>query len=166
MIMEWVIALVLCGLLLVVAEIFLPGGVLGLVGAGCLIAAAVMAFRELGPVGGGMFAIGEIALGAVVILQAVRWIPKTRLGRGLVLGTAIEGSAPAKANEGLLGKEGVALTQLRPAGAARIEGHRHDVITEGSLIQAGTRLKVIAVEGMRVVVRPIDGAAEEKGQVS
>lgn len=160
MTVEWIIALVLCGLLLVVAEIFLPGGILGLVGAGCLIAAAVMAFRSFGPVGGAMFAMAEIAFGAVVILQAVRWIPNTRLGKGLVLRAAVEGSASATDNERLLGKEGVALTQLRPAGAARIDGHRHDVITEGGLIRAGTRLKVIAVEGMRVVVRPIDGPEE------
>lgn len=162
--MEWIIALVLCGLLLVIAEIFLPGGILGLVGAGCLVAAAVMSFQEFGPAGGAMFTMAEIAVGALVILQAVRWIPNTRLGKGLVLGAAVEGSAPSKDNEDLLGREGVAITQLRPAGAASIDGRRHDVVTEGSLIEAGTPLKVIAVEGMRVVVRPRQGNnAEKKG---
>lgn len=164
--MEWIIALVLCGLLLVIAEIFLPGGILGLVGAGCLVAASVLAFQEWGPAGGAMFTLAEIALGAVVILQAVRWIPNTPIGKGLVLNAAIEGAAPAKENEGLLHREGVAITQLRPAGAARIDGRRHDVVTEGGLIEAGTRLKVIAVEGMRVVVRAIEANAEKKGQES
>lgn len=164
--MEWIIALVFCGLLLVVAEIFLPGGVLGLVGAGCLIAASVMAFKEYGPAGGAMFTLAELALGAVVILQAVRWIPNTRLGKGLVLGAAVEGSAPAKENAELLGREGVAITQLRPAGAARIDGHRQDVVTEGGLIEAGTALRVIGVEGMRVVVRPIEANTEKKGHES
>ena len=161
--MEWIIALVVCGLLLIIAEIFLPGGVLGLVGSGCLVAAAVMAFQEFGPAGGTMFTLAEIALGAVVILQAVRWIPNTRLGKGLVLHAAVEGSAPAKENEGLLGRDGVAITKLRPAGAARIDGRRHDVVTEGGLIEAGTPLKVISVEGMRIVVRSIEGNTGKKG---
>lgn len=161
--MEWIIALVLCGLLLVVAEIFLPGGILGLVGAGCLVAASVMAFQRWGPVGGTLFTVAEIALGAVVILQAVRWIPNTPLGKGLVLGASVDGAAPSKDNEDLMGREGVALTQLRPAGAARIDGRRHDVVTEGGLIEAGTPLKVIAVEGIRVVVRPIERNRETKG---
>ena len=52
-----------------------------------------------------------------------------------------------------LNKEGVAKTQLRPSGTAIIDGERVDVVTEGNLIEPGTNLKVVAVEGMRVVVR-------------
>ena len=164
--MEWIFVLAACGLLLVIAEIFLPGGILGLTGAGCLIAASVLAFQEWGPAGGAMFTLAEIALGAVVILQAVRWIQNSPIGKGLVLDAAVEGIAPAKENADLLGREGVALTQLRPAGAARIDGHRHDVISEGGLIDAGTPLKVISVEGMRVVVRPVERTVETKGKSS
>lgn len=161
--MEWILALVPCGLLLIVAEIFLPGGVLGLAGGGCLIAAAVIAFEQFGPAGGFLFTLAEVVLGAVVVLQAVRWIPKTPLGRGLVLDSAIEGSAPAKENAALLGREGVAITPLRPAGAARVDGRRLDVVTEGGLIEPGTPVKVIAVEGMRVVVRRHEGVSQTKG---
>ena len=53
----------------------------------------------------------------------------------------------------LLGKSGVAKTALRPSGSALIEGERVDVVTEGNLIEAGTPLRVVAVEGLRVVVR-------------
>jgi membrane-bound serine protease (ClpP class) len=53
------------------------------------------------------------------------------------------------------GKEGVALTPLRPSGAADIEGHRLDVVTEGEFIPPGTRVKVIKVEGTRVLVKGI-----------
>lgn len=154
--MEWMIVLVACGLLLVVAEIFLPGAVLGLAGAGCLIAAAFLAFERFGAGGGLLFTLAEIVLGAVVVLQAVRWIPRTPLGRGLVLESAVEGAAPAAENQALLGAEGVALTPLRPAGSARIRGRRVDVVTEGGLIEPDTAVKVIAVEGMRIVVRRIE----------
>lgn len=52
-----------------------------------------------------------------------------------------------------IGKTGVALTPLRPSGAAEIFGQRIDVITEGEFIPAGTNIEVTRVEGVRVVVR-------------
>lgn len=52
----------------------------------------------------------------------------------------------------LLGRSGVAVTVLRPAGAAEIDGVRVDVVTEGDFIEAGTPIVVTHVEGVRVVV--------------
>ena len=46
-------------------------------------------------------------------------------------------------------------TTLRPCGTAVIGGKRVDVISEGSLIDRGQKVKVVAVEGIRVVVRPV-----------
>lgn len=57
----------------------------------------------------------------------------------------------------LVGHEGVALSDLRPAGVARIDGHRLDVITEGEWLAAGDAVLVIADEGYRRVVRRSDG---------
>jgi membrane-bound serine protease (ClpP class) len=59
-------------------------------------------------------------------------------------------------HQALLGKEGLAHTTLRPAGTALIDGVRVDVVTRGELIDARTRIKVIAVEGNRVVVTALD----------
>jgi membrane-bound serine protease (ClpP class) len=53
----------------------------------------------------------------------------------------------------LLNGTGVALSQLRPSGTATINGQRVDVVTEGGLIERGTAIKVVAVEGARIVVR-------------
>lgn len=61
--------------------------------------------------------------------------------------------APAPELSLFTGKEGVALTPLRPAGSADIEGRRLDVVTEGEFISTGKRVKVIKVEGTRVVVK-------------
>ena len=50
---------------------------------------------------------------------------------------------------------GVAYTQLRPSGTALINGKRVDVVTEGSLIEKGTAIRVVDTEGLRVVVRAL-----------
>ena len=60
------------------------------------------------------------------------------------------------AQQDLEGKEGVAQSTLRPAGTALIDGVRVDVITRGEMIAARTRIKVIAVEGNRVVVTTLE----------
>jgi membrane-bound serine protease (ClpP class) len=55
----------------------------------------------------------------------------------------------------LLNQTGSALTPLRPSGTALINGRRVDVVTEGGMIERNTPVKVVAVEGMRVIVRAL-----------
>ena len=54
-----------------------------------------------------------------------------------------------------LGAIGVCVTDLRPAGTITIEGEPVDVVTEGSFVKAGLSVKVINVDGSRVMVRQI-----------
>jgi membrane-bound serine protease (ClpP class) len=44
---------------------------------------------------------------------------------------------------------------LRPSGNAAIGDRRVDVVTEGTMIDKGTPIRVVAVEGSRVVVREV-----------
>ena len=72
----------------------------------------------------------------------------------MVLESAISEAAPPKGElEALLGAIGEALSDLRPAGVARFGDRRVDVVTEGEFIPRGTPVRVIKVEGPRVVVR-------------
>ena len=54
-----------------------------------------------------------------------------------------------------LGAIGVCMTDLRPAGTITVEGEPLDVVTEGSFVKAGDIVKVINVDGSRVLVRQI-----------
>jgi membrane-bound serine protease (ClpP class) len=56
--------------------------------------------------------------------------------------------------EALVGKEGVAVTPLRPSGTATIEGERINVVTEGGFVERNSKIVVVEVEGNRVVVHP------------
>ena len=55
----------------------------------------------------------------------------------------------------MMGLEGIALTTLRPAGTADFDGKRVDVVTESSYIEHGKKIRVIKVEGHKVIVREI-----------
>ena len=52
-----------------------------------------------------------------------------------------------------LGRTGTALSPLRPAGIAEIDGARVDVVSDGGFIDAGTTIEVTRVDGNRVVVQ-------------
>ena len=63
--------------------------------------------------------------------------------------------APPSELTSLVGKSGKTLTPLRPAGAALINGHRVDIVTQGEFVEPETDIEVILVEGNRVVVRSL-----------
>jgi membrane-bound ClpP family serine protease len=59
------------------------------------------------------------------------------------------------------GAKGVALTILRPAGSALINGDKLDVVTRGEFIEPGSEIEVILIEGLRIVVREIPRLSRE-----
>jgi membrane-bound serine protease (ClpP class) len=147
------ITLVAAGLFLLGAEIFLPGGIIGVIGGLALLGAVIVGFLAFGMQGGLLSGIVIVLLSAVAIVVWAKLFPRTGVGRSLTLsqnGKLFK--APADLKE-LVGKEGTALTILRPSGMARIDGQRVDVVADGSHIAEGRTVKVTGVEGMRVVVR-------------
>lgn len=152
--------LMISGLMLLGAEIFVPGGVLGAVGAMALVGAIGMAFAAFGPTAGAYIALATIVLLGVVIVLWIKIFPNTSVGRRM---TVSNDMADSKATEtglqGLLGQEGVATSELRPAGFAVIGGRRVDVVTQGGMIDKGTAIKVVEVESNRVVVAKSESAS-------
>jgi membrane-bound ClpP family serine protease len=56
----------------------------------------------------------------------------------------------------LLGKYGVAITDLRPSGTADLDGIEFDVISEGKYISKGTRLVIYKVQGSKLIVKAVN----------
>lgn len=162
------------GVLLVVLELFIPTfGMLPVGAVVCFVISVWQAHGASGP--GAAWAMGVLGpvLSAAILYFGLKWVPRTRWGRGLVLRNPAEeeGSQRPTASEtaylppeggtdeailvGLVGKEGVAQSPLRPVGVALIEGRRLDVVTEGGIVDRGARIRVLVVEGNRVVVRRV-----------
>jgi membrane-bound serine protease (ClpP class) len=157
------------GLVLLAVEVFvLPGfGVAGIAGVVCVFAALLLTLIGL-PLDVAFTTgawtepltrvLGALVVTVLLMLVALRFLPKTSSGRGLILSTATassDGFVSAVEPSRLLRAEGVAETDLRPVGVARIAGERVDVVSEGPLIARGARVQVVEVEGSRVVVREL-----------
>ena len=149
--METVLLLIVAGAVMLMLELFLPGMIAGIGGAICLVAAVVVAFLHT-PHGWSVFA-GVLLGGTAATMAWFAWVPRSFVGKRFVVEETI-GDANEPDLE-LVGQEGVARTDLRPAGIATINGRRLDVVAEGGMVEKGTEVKVVEVDGVRVVVRPV-----------
>ena len=69
--------------------------------------------------------------------------------------TTEKGYVPQQSREKWIGQEGMSTSLLRPSGTADIGGNRLDVITSGEFVERGTRVRVVSVDGTRIVVKEI-----------
>lgn len=142
------------GLGLLVAEvIFVSFGVIAVLAGVSLLTAVFLAFQE-STAYGVVILVGEAVLAPIVLTFAFKLLPKTAFGKAMILEGPARSAAAAAEQElrAYVGKVGVALSPLRPAGYARIDGKKVDVVTRGEMIDTDAPIKVIEVAGNRVVV--------------
>jgi membrane-bound serine protease (ClpP class) len=157
------VILLLCGLIAIAVEVFvLPGfGVAGILGIILLVLSVVLAM--LGSIPSFQDVVQSLAvlatamiLTAAVFVAWIRHLPNSARFRRLILAEGLEASegyVSAAIRSDLLGREALAVTDLRPAGTVEIDDERVDVVTEGDYIKAGTPVRFVRAEGHRHVVR-------------
>jgi membrane-bound serine protease (ClpP class) len=154
----FVAALAVLGLLGILWELHVvPGhGLPGILGAVALFVAVLLAF------GLPFFFVGietiatAIVLTVIVFTLTARAMPQNAWAQRLALAAAQGPEYVTSADHGSLrGRTGTAVSYLRPAGIASIDGRRVDVLTEGEFIAQGTPIRVVRVEGARIFVEPV-----------
>jgi membrane-bound serine protease (ClpP class) len=75
-----------------------------------------------------------------------------------------EGWASATRRPDLVGREGSALTDLRPSGTVILGEERVDAVSESEWIEEGTDVRVVSSEGYRLVVRPLRALPTEESE--
>ncbi len=147
---ELILLLYLGGAALLMCELVMPSMLMGLVGIAAMATAIVHAYKTEGF----LFGTG-LALVAVVgaPLALYHGLKRLQLKKSL---ENKEGCVSAAEDlSSLVNEEGVALTPLRPSGTVRCAGRRLDVVTEGDMIESGARVRVIKVEGAKIVVKKV-----------
>ncbi|HET7276066.1 MAG TPA: NfeD family protein [Longimicrobiaceae bacterium] len=157
-----VVILIVLGIgLLLVEALVLPGfGIAGGLGALAIATSIFLSLIGNFPTTGDLLIAMNI-LGASVLIvgfvgwQLIRHLPHDRRAQNLLHRTSMtreRGYSSSVRRDELVGAEGVALTNLRPAGTAQFGDERMDVVTEGTWIEAGTPVRVVRSEGYRLVV--------------
>lgn len=154
-------ALILLGLVLLVAEVFIPtGGILSVLSVGALVVGVAITFNS-DPSTGIVTLIALLIVLPVCLGVAFHYWPKTRLGKKLMLTGPQDDEAATNAPvnlelEQLRGRFGKTASWLRPSGVVEFDGRRVDVITEGPMIEPDRWVRCIDVKSGKVVVREAD----------
>ncbi len=164
--MELIIAIgiIVVGLLLIAAEVYLVPGfnVVGIIGFLLIVFAIGFTFSHAGLLGGVTTMVGTVAVGGglfYLMWQSGAW-------DRFVLATSLRKDDSLIARESeqraqYLGKSGKAITPLRPTGVAEIDNERIEVVTEGEFIAAGSRVRVVAMDRRRYFVRLSENMPEQ-----
>lgn len=148
-------SLAIVGLAAIIIEFFVPaGGLIGLAGAASIIGSIVAAYMKLGAIWGTVTLVVMLITVPLLISFYFKIFPRTPLGKRLILSQVNRDRSGQRYN-GLDGEEGIAATNLRPSGKAEIKGEKHSVVSIGEYIKGGERVRVVKVEGSRIVVRRI-----------
>ncbi|HHX50393.1 MAG TPA: nodulation protein NfeD [Clostridia bacterium] len=153
---EAILVFILGLILLGVEVLVLPGfGIVGIGGLGAMIISIILAAPSLEQA---IISLVLAILGTIVLLfLSIKLLPSRRVWQRLVLGVKQEKEegyvAPSLSLQNLVGTEGISVSPLRPAGAIEVDGERIDVVTDGNFVPVNTPVKVVKVEGTRVIVR-------------
>ena len=158
------IILFIAGLILLILEIFvIPGfGVAGILGIIMMIASIFLAligslpFWDVNELSQALIQLtGALVFTFIFVFLLAKYLPKAAFFNKLILAeeeTSDKGFVSYPSEKELIGLVGTALTTLRPAGSAEFNGKRVDVVADWEYIEKGSRIKVIRVEGIKVVV--------------
>jgi membrane-bound ClpP family serine protease len=160
----WPVALLLTGIALICLEIFIPSaGLLGVLAAAAVVSSIVLAFSHSLAAGTLMLLVATIAVPIVVAIAIKSW-PHTPIGKLLLIkrpeheDEVLPDTDEYHRRDRLVGKRGVAKTELLPSGDVVVEGCVYDAVSNGVVIGAGQAIRVIDINTQRLVVRPLSEA--------
>lgn len=149
------------GILMLIAEIFIPShGVLTLAGVGFLIAAVVKTFSYGGREAGVVAILACLVFLPVFAFVAIKYWPRTPIGRRMAppnpVLTAADTSVPVEKLNSLVGRTGLSKTALRPVGICEFDGQRISCVAEYGIIEAGTTVRGTRIAGSNLTVEEIN----------
>ena len=147
----------LLGAVLIIIEVFLPGfGLPGIAGVVLIGAGVVMATVYYGMLTGVCVLLVVIAVLAVLVSWVLRSVTNKEGLHARFFLREKEELHDQKDMQVLVGRRGVAMSVLRPAGIGDFDGVRLNVVTEGSFIEKGLPVEIISTDGAKIVVRRIE----------
>ncbi len=162
------IILFFVGVALLILEVFvIPGfGVAGIAGIICIVGSLYMSLIgsfesvSMPDMTGAAMQVGLVLLSTIVVAGIMgKFLPKTGLWRWITLEPEFKKEAGYVASDDYseyLGKIGTAQSPLRPAGIGEFGNKRLDVVTEGEFVEKNQPIKIIRVEGYRLIVRELE----------
>ena len=150
-----IVVLFVAAICLFLAEVLVPGWILGIFGFLVTATAIVLTFIQFG-IGIGSITICVTTVCAIVGFSFwMRIFPNSTIGKKLTNHSIAGGKNGTVTSHLSPGEEGVAETDLRPAGTGRFGNQRVDVVSEATFVSKNVKICITQVAGSRIVVRPV-----------
>ena len=101
----------------------------------------------------------SLVIAIIIFAIIIKKLPSSKLWKKIILtntSSTEQGYVSSVDYSQYLNKEGIVLTELRPSGSVEIDGVPVDVVSEGKFISKGEKVRVVKIEGMRIIVRKIE----------
>ena len=152
------IVIFIVGVIFIIIEILTPTvGLLAGIGVVAIFYSLILAM------GGDINAIYMMAISLVIAIIIfaiiIKKLPSSKLWKKIILtntSSTEQGYVSSVDYSQYLNKEGIVLTELRPSGSVEIDGVPVDVVSEGKFISKGEKVRVVKIEGMRIIVRKVE----------
>ncbi|ACB74947.1 NfeD family protein [Opitutus terrae] len=151
--MNTVILLLALGVVLLVLEVFVPGGVLGVLGGLAMLGGCALAFYRYGLQGGAIATAAAIGCLGIAVYVEFGLLPKTRAGKKLFLQQSVDAaSQPPPAAVGAIGRQVETLTTLAPSGYVALDGRRCEARSQSGLIPKGAMVRIVGMDNFSLIV--------------
>ena len=151
------IILQLVGVVVIIAEIILPsGGILSIAALAVFGYSLFIIFNEISMTIGFSFVAADLILIPVLVIVGLKLLARSPVTLRKTLSRKEGVSSQSSELESYVGTQGNAVTNLRPAGIAVINGKRVDVVTRGEYLEKDSAIIVTAVTGNQIIVRKKD----------
>ena len=154
--MSTIIGLLVAAFILVFFEVILPGGILGIMAALCVILASWFAGAEYGAGIGILTFVGSAAAIGILVFIEFKLLARTSLGSAFFLKSSVTGHsniAPAEAS--ITGKKGISLTRLNPSGKVAIDGKSYEAYSQDGYIEEDHSIQVVAQDNFKLIIKKL-----------
>lgn len=142
------------GLLFILLEFYMPGGIMAVIGTLLLLVSIGTIAEQTDSLAAVIvFICVEALLLFLLIKYTLRYIPRAKTGISIYLNKDQEGYQASQYDEKAIGKIGVVVTDLKPGGYIFVDGKKQQAISQTGYIPEGDKVKVIDGEAESLIVK-------------
>ena len=157
--MSIIIILCIVGILAIIAELVLPGGIVGVAGVISLVVAVGMIFSQYGAAAGLIASLCLLALGVATLSLWMKHFHRLPITKKFILHGSVGEDECLTHLQGIVGKTGKTVTEISPSGYAIIDDEKVDVMTQAGSIPKGVPVEVVATNGPSIYIREVQQGA-------
>jgi membrane-bound serine protease (ClpP class) len=150
--MYFACTLALTGLFLIFLEFFLPGAIMA-IGGGLLLLISLFFFHMSDPRPFSLFVYAVSLLSATLLVVRIALWKIKASKKGIISDGSQEGFQASIYPKELIGKTGVAATDLKPSGHVWIGDRNFEALSKSGYIDKGTQIQVLSGQGSHLLVK-------------